>query len=134
MGGKDFPRKAISIARVYLRGPTTETFDPAIVCVHVCVHVRTYVRVYVGRARISSFLGNHGPEVARKIISPKTGYTGSIHTCPWNVASWRTDTRQVQGASEFNKFCRTGRKNPRRIPMEFRTMRWIKEFLGHSKH
>ncbi|KAG7207809.1 hypothetical protein KM043_009412 [Ampulex compressa] len=31
---------------------------------------------YVGRAHISSFLGNHRPEVGRKIISPKAGYVG----------------------------------------------------------
>lgn len=35
-----------------------------------------YVFTY-GRARITSFLGNHGQEVGRKIISPKApGYTG----------------------------------------------------------
>lgn len=35
--------------------------------------------VHVGRSRISSFLGNHRPEVVRKIISPKSGYTEPIH-------------------------------------------------------
>lgn len=83
----------------------------AIVCVYIYVHIC----VYVGRARISSFLGNHGPEVTRKIISPKTGYTGSIYAIEHRVASrrvasWRTDTRQLQGA-EFNKFCESRRKN-----------------------
>lgn len=35
------------------------------------------LRVTYGRARITSFLGNHGQEVGRKIISPKApGYTG----------------------------------------------------------
>lgn len=31
-------------------------------------------RLHVGRARISSFLGNHRPEVVGEIISPKSGY------------------------------------------------------------
>lgn len=57
----------------------------AIVCVYIYVHIC----VYVGRARISSFLGNHGPEVTRKIISPKTGYTGSIYAMERRVASRR---------------------------------------------
>lgn len=35
----------------------------------------TYVGTYVERARISSFLGNHKPEVVGKIISLKSGYT-----------------------------------------------------------
>lgn len=30
--------------------------------------------MHVGRARISSFLGNHRPEVVGEIISPKSGY------------------------------------------------------------
>lgn len=57
----------------------------AIVCVYIYVHIC----VYVGRARISSFPGNHGPEVTRKIISPKTGYTGSIYAIERRVASRR---------------------------------------------
>lgn len=57
----------------------------AIVCVYIYVHIC----VYVGRARISSFPGNHGPEVTRKIISPKTGYTGSIYAIERRVASHR---------------------------------------------
>ena len=95
---------------------------------HVSVPPTFRVRVYVGRARISSFLGNHGPEVARKIISPKTGYT-RLDTCMQVerrvVANgYSASSGGEEGPRQFNKFCRTRRRNPRRIPMEFRTMRW----------
>lgn len=75
----------------------------AIVCVYSYVHIC----VYVGRARISSFLGNHGPEVTRKIISPKTGYTGSIYAIERRVAShrgeWILGNYKGQSSTSFAK-------------------------------
>lgn len=38
---------------------------------------------------ITSLPGNHGQEVGRKIISPKTGYTGTIYM-EKGLSSWRT--------------------------------------------
>lgn len=43
----------------------------------------------MGRARITSFLGNHGQEVGRKIISPKTGYTQAPYV--WKEAALSFD-------------------------------------------
>lgn len=84
-----------------------ETFDRLSVCV-------PRIHVYVGR--ISSFLGNHGQEVVRKIISPKTGYTQTRYM-PWNVvANGYSATPRCSIVEQVPR----ARKRKTRTPMEFR--------------
>lgn len=53
----------------------------------------------MGRARITSFLGNHGQEVGRKIINPKIGYTSS---CAWKGTTSSFD--EFRGKNGKEKF------------------------------